>query len=52
MKSYEDLRDELAAEAAAEERAAQAAWEAAHGPTNHQDAVYGRHGSYGSRSTR
>lgn len=52
MQRYEDLRDELAAEAAAEDRAARAAWEAAHGPMDRQDAAYGCHGSYGSRSTR
>uniref|UniRef100_A0AAU3GU93 Uncharacterized protein n=1 Tax=Streptomyces sp. NBC_01401 TaxID=2903854 RepID=A0AAU3GU93_9ACTN len=52
MRSYEDLRAELAADAAAEDEAARAAWTAAHGPLDHQDAVYGCHGSHGSRSTR
>ncbi|MFF8694980.1 hypothetical protein ACF08W_22550 [Streptomyces sp. NPDC015144] len=50
QKSYEDLRDEMAAERAAEERASQAAWEAAHGPIDYQDVVYGCHGSHGWRS--
>ncbi|MDX3591862.1 hypothetical protein PV749_12085 [Streptomyces sp. ID03-2B] len=49
MSSYEDLRAELAAEAAAEDEAARAAVEAAHGPMNHQDAAYGVHGSHGAR---
>ncbi|MGW3090099.1 hypothetical protein [Streptomyces sp. NPDC001108] len=49
MQSYENLRDEIAAERAAEERAAQAAWEAAHGPIDHQELVYGCHGSHGNR---
>ncbi|WEH40590.1 hypothetical protein [Streptomyces sp. AM 2-1-1] len=52
MQSNEDLRAQLAAEAAAEDDAAQAAWKAANGPTDYQDATYGCHGSHGSRSTR
>ncbi|WP_406284977.1 hypothetical protein [Streptomyces sp. NBC_00209] len=52
MQSNEDLRAQLAAEAAAEDKAAQAAWKAAHGPTDPQGLVYGAHGSHGSPSVR
>ncbi|MEU4110415.1 hypothetical protein [Streptomyces sp. NPDC027717] len=52
MQSYEEIRAQIAAEIAAEDEAARIAWEAAHGPMDRQEAVYGCHGSYGSRSTR
>ncbi|WP_157875490.1 hypothetical protein [Streptomyces sp. CNQ431] len=52
MQSYEDLRDQLAAEAEAEAETARAAFEAAHGPMDRQNAVYGCHGSHGSPSVR
>lgn len=43
---------ELAADAAQEEAAEQAAFVATHGPINHDDVDYGSHGSHGSRSVR
>ncbi|MEE1779446.1 hypothetical protein ACIG8S_23595 [[Kitasatospora] papulosa] len=43
---------ELAAEAAQRDAAARAEYLAAHGPTDHQEAFYGCHGSHGSRSVR
>ena len=44
--------DELAAEAAQRDDAARAEYVAAHGPIDHQEAIYGCHGSHGSRSVR
>ncbi|MFF9687288.1 hypothetical protein [Streptomyces sp. NPDC014623] len=43
---------ELAAEAAQWDAAARAEYLAAHGPIDHQEAIYGCHGSHGSRSVR
>ncbi|MER5678670.1 hypothetical protein AB0I87_18660 [Streptomyces sp. NPDC049952] len=51
-QTHEFDLDELAAEAAQRDAAARAEYVAAHGPIDHQEAIYGCHGSHGSRSVR